>query len=407
MDKKKNKIGDGEFVALMAVVMSLVALAVDSMLPALGQMAISLNVENMNDSQWIISAVFLGMSIGLMIYGPLSDSYGRKKAIYLGIIIFLIGDLVSIYATDLSVMVIGRVIQGFGGAACRVVSVATVRDRFEGPEMGRIMSLILVIFIIVPALAPSVGQAILFFAGWEFIFWFMFVFGLIALTWFHFRQYETLAEENRLPFSLKSILSGARQTIANPMAMGFTVAAGIMFGSFVAYLSSAQQIMQGQYMLGDMFAVYFGVLAFVYGLSSFMNSKLIARLGMERICVIALSLLTLISMGFSLYIVGSGHELSLNLFMLYLLLAFFCLGPLFGNFNSMAMQPFGHIAGIATSVISSIQTLCAVLVGAVVGQLYNGSVLPLIASFMVCGLITLFIFLMAKNQRKRQAQDAT
>lgn len=398
MVTQKKKISDREFIALMATVMSLVALAIDSMLPAIGHMAISLNIEDMNDSQWIIAAVFVGMSMGLLVYGPLSDSFGRKTAIYIGITIFLIGDLISIYATDLTVMVVGRVIQGFGGAACRVVSVAMVRDRFSGADMARFMSLIMVIFIMVPALAPSVGQAILLFAGWEYIFWMMFVFGSCSLMWFYFRQYETLDEDKRLPFSFATIATGAMETVRHAPAMGFTVAAGIMFGAFVAYLNSAQQMMQGQYHLGDTFAIYFGVLAFVYGLSSFLNAKLIPRFGMDRICVTMLTGLTVVSLGFSAYIITTGGQLSLNLFTVYLFIAFFCMGPLFGNFNAMATQPFGHIAGVATSVISSIQTLCAVTVGAFISQLYNGTVQPLIAGFMICGLLTIIIFALARKK---------
>ncbi len=398
MTIQEKKISHREFIALMATVMSLIALAIDSMLPAIGHMAISLNIENMNDSQWIIAAVFVGMSMGLLVYGPLSDSFGRKPAIYVGITIFLIGDLISIFATDLTVMVIGRVVQEFGGAAGRVVSVAMVRDRFAGADMARFMSLIMVIFILVPALAPSVGQAILLFAGWEYIFWMMFVFGSSSLAWFYFRQYETLAENKRLPFSVRTIASGAIETIKHLPAMGFTAAAGIMFGAFVAYLNSAQQMMQGQYHLGDEFAIYFGVLAFVYGLSSFLNAKLIPRFGIDRICVTMLSGLTVISLIFSIYLVTSGGQLSLTLFTVYLFIAFFCMGPLFGNFNAMATQPFGHIAGVATSVISSIQTLCAVTVGAFISQLYNGTVQPLIAGFMICGLLTLAIFAMARKK---------
>ncbi len=401
MNEDDQTISDGEFITLMAMIMSLVALSIDSMLPALGHMTTSLSVENANDIQWIITSVFLGMAMGLMFYGPFSDAFGRKRAIYLGVFIFLIGDLISLMATDLSLMIIGRVIQGFGGAACRVVSVAMVRDRFEGPEMGRIMSLILVIFIIVPALAPAVGQGILFVASWEYIFWMMFAFGSVALSWFHFRQYETLNPNNRRAFSVMNIVSGAAETIKNPVSLGFTLTAGIMFGSFVGFLSSAQQTMQVDYALGDMFAVYFGVLAFVYGFSAYLNSKLIPHLGMEKICVITLASLTITSLLFSIYLMQNNNELSFVLYMVYLFIAFFSLGPLFGNFNSMALQPFGHMAGIATSVISSIQTLVAVAVGAIVGQLYDGTVQPLINSFFVCGVVTLLIFAAIRQKRQK------
>lgn len=397
----QKKISDREFIALMAVMMSLVALAIDSILPALNQISSDLNVTELNDAQWVISAVFFGMSAGLMFYGPLSDAYGRKPILYIGVAIFLIGDLISIISNDLTIMICGRFLQGFGGAACRVITVAMVRDRFEGADMARFMSLIMMIFILVPALAPSVGQLILFVASWKFIFWFMFAFGLSAIVWFHFRQYETLSVERRHQFSIASIISNVIKVIKNPISMAFTTAAGIIFGSFVGYLNSAPQIMQGQYQLGDMFAVYFGILAFFYGFSSFLNAKLISKFGMEMICFVALLTLTLTSLIYTLFIVLIGTEISFFWFMVYLLITFFSMGPLFGNFNSMSMQPFGHIAGVATSVISSIQTLCAVTVGAIVGQLYDGSVEPLIKSFLVCGIITLVIFTFGRNKAKK------
>lgn len=396
-----KKISDREFIALMAVIMSLVALAIDSILPALVQISSDLNVTDLNDAQWVISAVFFGMSAGLMFYGPLSDAFGRKPILYIGVAIFLVGDIISIIADDLTIMIIGRFLQGFGGAACRVITVAMVRDRFEGADMARFMSLIMMIFILVPALAPSVGQFILFFATWQYIFWFMFAFGLGAILWFHFRQYETLSIDQRHEFSFVSIITNAIQVTKNPISMAFTLAAGIIFGSFVGYLNSAPQIMQGKYQLGDMFAIYFGILAFAYGFSSYLNAKFINRYGMETICFVALSTLTITSLLYTVYLTFFGQDISFFWFMVYLLITFFSMGPLFGNFNSMSMQPFGHIAGVATSVISSIQTLCAVTVGAIVGQLYDGTVEPLINSFLICGIVTLIIFTFGRKKSKK------
>jgi len=401
MSSQTQKISDREFIALMAVIMSLVALAIDSILPALSAIALDLNVSNMNDSQWIISTVFFGMSAGILFYGPLSDAYGRKPILYIGVTLVLIGDIISILSTDLTIMLVGRFLQGFGGAACRVITIAMVRDRFEGADMARFMSLIMMIFILVPAFAPSIGQFILLFSGWKAIFWFMFAYGVCGIVWFHFRQYETHPPEKRHVFSLRRIYHRAIEVVKNPVALSFTVASGIIFGSFVAYLNTAPQIMQGLYQLGEMFAVYFGILAFFYGLSSYLNARYIARFGMEKICFFALSVLTATSLVFSLYFIFYDTDISFNFFMFFLLITFLSMGPLFGNFNSMAMQPFGHMAGVATSVISSIQTLCAVFVGVVVGQLYDGTVAPLIYSFLACGVITLLIFAFARNKAKK------
>ncbi|HRW29286.1 MAG TPA: MFS transporter, partial [Emcibacteraceae bacterium] len=179
MAKRVNLLNRNEFICIMAMLMSITALSVDSMIPALGQMTKDLNVTNANDIQLVISAIFFGISFGVVIYGPFADSYGRKKAIYVGVSIFLLGTLIAIFSTSLNMMLLGRVIQGFGSASCRVVSLAIIRDKYEGREMAKIMSLIIMVFIMVPALAPLIGQTILLFAGWQAIFWFIFFFAVV------------------------------------------------------------------------------------------------------------------------------------------------------------------------------------------------------------------------------------
>ncbi len=392
--------GNKEFISLMALLMSLVALTIDAMLPALSQIGDDLNVANPNDIQLIVSTVFFGMAFGLMLYGPISDSYGRKRAIYLGIVIFLIGSLISSLSESFTLMLVGRVIQGFGAAACRVVTLAMIRDNFSGREMGRVMSLIMMIFIMVPALAPSLGQLVLLVAEWRVIFWLIFFLALAGLLWLYFRQEETLDENLRIPFSFKNIISGVRETLKNPFTVGYTVASGLMFGAFVGYLSTAQQILQVQYQLGDLFSLYFGCLALAIGCSSFTNSHLVMRYPMGVLCLVSLSVLSVISLAFYCYIefylmssndVGVIVQPSLIALMIYLAAVFFCFGILFGNFNTLAIHPLGHIAGVATSVISSVQTLISVAIGGVIGQYYDGTVQPLVFGFLSCGVMTLSI----------------
>ena len=388
---RKPAIGPTEFIILMATLMSLMALAIDAMLPALDLIGLSLGVENPNDNQLIISSLFLGMAMGLMLYGPISDSYGRKITIYLGVGIFLIGDVISILSDDFSLMIIGRLCQGFGAAACRVVTIAMIRDRFDGPKMAKVMSLIMMVFIMVPVLAPSVGQVILLFASWRAIFLLLLAFALIGVIWLHLRQPETLAIEKRLPFSLSVIGKGISETLKHPQSRTYTIAAGIMFGAFIGYLSSAQQILQIQYQLGSTFSLYFGFLALAIGMASFANSKLVMIFSMEKLCIIALSIISLLSLLFYFYANRYHGQPPLVGLMSYLSLTFFCLGILFGNFNTLALHPLGHIAGVATSVISTLQTLLSVVVGYAVGQAYDGGVLPLVTGFLICGAITLLL----------------
>ena len=329
--------------------------------------------------------------MGLMLYGPFSDSFGRKKAVYLGMSFYLVGSIVSFFSTNFTVMLVGRVLQGFGAASCRVISLSMIRDKFEGREMGKIMSLVMIIFILVPALAPSIGQALLFFAGWRAIFGLFITLGVGSLLWLHFRQPETLPVNGRLKFSLSTIIAGTLETLKHPVARGYTIASGLIFGAFVGYLSSAQQILQIQYKLGDLFSIYFGCLALAIGCASFVNSRVVLKFGMEKPCFISLVVLSIISSLFYSYVQIYSLHPTLYLFMGYLLITFFCFGILFGNFNALAVEPLGHIAGVANSVISSIQTLLAVALGGVIGRSYDGTVVPLVLGFLILGVLSLAI----------------
>jgi DHA1 family bicyclomycin/chloramphenicol resistance-like MFS transporter len=311
------------FIGLMAMLMSLSALSIDAMLPALSQIGHSFSVTDPNKTQFVVSALFLGMAMGLLFYGPLSDSFGRKKAIYLGIGIFLIGDLISLFSVNFTMMIVGRLLQGLGVASCRVVTLAMIRDRFEGQEMAKVMSMILMIFILVPALAPTLGQAVLLFAGWHAIFILILTLGIIGVTWLYFGQAETLHPNNKRPFSISIILEGIKETWNHPISRGYTLASGMVFGAFIGYLSSAQQILQIQYGLGKLFALYFGVLALTIGASSFVNSRLLHHFKMEKISLFSLRLITLISLSFYIFIELRHQQPSLHLFMLFMICIFF------------------------------------------------------------------------------------
>ncbi|MBU2918769.1 multidrug effflux MFS transporter [Psychrosphaera sp. F3M07] len=400
MKSQAKAISNFEFICLMALLMSLVALTIDAVLPALSQLGTDLKVANENDTQLVLSSVFFGMAFGLMIYGPISDSFGRKNSIYLGVSIFIIGDLISLFAVDFNMMIIGRVIQGFGAAACRVVSLAMIRDKFEGPEMGRVMSLIVMSFIIVPALAPSVGQGILWIGDWRAIFGFVLLFSMSSLLWLHFRQEETLDLDKRLPFTLTAIFNGIKETLTNKVSRNYMLASGVIFGSFIGYLSTSQQLLQIHYKLGEQFALYFGVLALALGLSSFSNSKLVMRYKMVNLCLTALLGLLISSSLFLIYCFVLQNEPTIFMLMMYLSISFFFFGLLFGNLNSLAVQPLGHIAGVANSVISSIQTLISVFIGGVIGYLYNESAIPLTVGFFVCALLSIVLILRAKKKSK-------
>ena len=379
------------FIFLMAVLMSFTAISIDAMLPALGQIGEDLGVQNPNDVQLIISSLFAGLAIGILFFGPFADSFGRKKAVYLGVSIFLCGCTASIFSTNFETMLVGRVLQGFGTASCRIATMCMIRDRFEGNAMARVMSFIMIIFILSPALAPSLGQVILLFANWRVIFIVMFLIGVSAVTWLAIAQEETLKPENRHPFKIKPIMQAVIETVNNRISRGYMIASGIIFGAFVGYLNSAQQILQEQYELGGAFAVVFGFLALALGIASFANSKWVYKYGMEKICHSSMLVMvgaTTVFLPISLFFVGHPP---LILLVIYLLVVFFCCGLLFGNFNTMAIHPLGHIAGAASSVIGCIQTLLSASLGATIGYLYDGTINPLIIGFFILGIWSLIL----------------
>jgi DHA1 family bicyclomycin/chloramphenicol resistance-like MFS transporter len=298
---QRKKLGFFEQVTLLALMISMVALAIDVMLPALLDIAQDLDAGTSNERQYVVALLFLGMAAGQLIYGPVSDSTGRKPAIYFGFGLFLVGCLLSIFAQDFSLMLIGRFLQGFGVAAPRIVAIALIRDQYEGREMARFVSLVMTVFILVPVLAPALGQAILFVADWRAIFVVLFVLGLATVLWFGIRHEETLPVSKRAKFSMSRIWLAIKEVCMNREAFGFTMVGGFIFSSFLGYLTMAQQIFQDQYGVGDMFAVYFGVLAVSLGTASFVNARLVMRLGMRYLTYYSLIVLTGISIFFWAY----------------------------------------------------------------------------------------------------------
>ncbi|RLU03927.1 MAG: Bcr/CflA family efflux MFS transporter [Ketobacter sp.] len=388
-----------EFIALVAMLISLVALSIDSMLPALPAIAAEFSLSDLNDQQYIITSLFLGLSLGQLIYGPLSDAYGRKYPIYAGIGIFVIGSVLCLLTPSYELLLAGRFLQGLGASSARIVTLAIVRDRFEGAAMARIMSFVMAVFIFIPALAPLLGQSILFFGDWHLIFAFILVYGLVAVTWFGVRLEESLPAQHRRPLSLKSLGQGIVFIFKQPVSMAAIVVAGLMFGGFVAYLSTAQQILGDLYQTGDAFALYFALLALGIGLASIVNARIVSRLGVLRVCLLGLVLQCGLSLAMVLVSVLLFDQLPpLWLFMLYCFPLFFCLGLQFGNLNALAMQPLGNIAGLGASVSGAVSTMIAIPLGAFVGQLYNGTPTPLITGFLVFGIVGLLFLLALKNR---------
>lgn len=378
-----------EFITLMALMSSLIALSIDAMLPALTDIGTELGSASANDNQLVVSLLFFGMAIAQLIYGPLSDSLGRKPMAYLGFVIFIIGCLLCITAESYILLLIGRVLQGVGLGGPRIMSIAIIRDQYSGREMARVMSFVMTVFILVPIIAPAIGQGILLVAHWRMIFTMLLCVGLISFVWFLLRQPETLTQENRHPLSLTRIIHNVISVCKNPEVMIYAMAAGIVFGSFLAYLSTIQQVLQHLYGLGKLFPVYFALLSCGIGLASFTNGNLVIRFGMLRISSLALFSLCIISFSFAWLSFQYDGLPPLWQLITYFSLALFCIGLLFGNLNALAMEPLGHIAGIGASVIGFISSTLSVILAIYIGSTYNDTVLPLVLGFAICGSLAL------------------
>ena len=375
----------GEFVPLAALLMSLTALAIDAMLPALTTIGRDLGALRRNDVQFVITAVFLGLGLGQILIGPLSDRIGRRPAMQAGLLLFMAGCLVSVFAPTFEVMIGGRVLQGIGVAGPRVVTIALIRDQYQGPQMARLMSFVMAVFILVPTVAPAIGQGILWLGGWRAIFATFVAIGATAFTWFTLRQPETLPAARRRPFSPRTIGGGVLEVLRMRTAVGYMLARACVFAPFVAYLSSAQQIFQEGYRTGAFFPLWFGVLSLAVGCALVVNGRLVMRIGMRRLAKAATVSITLVSaLTWALALAFEGLP-PFWLFMAYLLVVFSCVGVLFGNLSALAMEPLGHIAGMGAAVIGSVSIFIALPLGALVGQSFDGTMYAQIAAFGVFG----------------------
>jgi len=387
-----------EFVALMASLMSIVALSIDALLPGLPEIGASLGVTNTNDNQLLITMIFLGLGFGQLIFGPLSDSFGRKPIVYIGFIIFVIASIICVTSKNFEMMIFGRILQGIGLSSPRTLSIAIVRDSYSGNYMAKILSVVVMVFILVPVIAPTLGQFLLNFYNWESIFYVNLIYGVLVMLWFWKRQPETLAIEKRIHFSYRIFIDGTKEFLKYKEAVAFTLVSGFITGSFMVYLSTSQQIFEQQYDLADKFPYIFASLAIAVGLATFLNSRLVVKYGMWRIAYYGTIAYVIISV---LYIVlfWSGVNPSIGVLISFFALQFFAIGFLFGNLRALAMQPLGHIAGIGAAINGFISTVMAVPIANYIGGFVTNSVLPLFIGFSIFGILSLLIFLRLKVSR--------
>lgn len=382
-----------EFVAMLALMVAVIAFSIDSMLPALPQIAAVLSPENVNSAQLVLTSFVGGMGLGVFLAGPLSDAYGRKPIITLGFAIYALAAVAAVFANSLEMLLVARFAQGVGAAGPRIVSQALIRDLYQGREMARITSFIMMIFILVPAVAPSLGAVVIHLVGWRGIFGAFVLLALVGSLWLNLRQAETLPPERRRPLNVASLAGAAREVLGNRQVQLVTLVMTLGFGQMFALLSSAQQLFSDTYGKGAQFPLWFAAMALLSGMGTVLNARYVLRLGMRRIVKGAYAMQVVVSAVMAVLVIGNllPEALRFPAFFFWAVSVFFMAGVTFGNLNAMALQRMGHIAGMAASVMAALSTIGAVLIAAPVGLLFDGTARPIILATLVCSGLALWL----------------
>ncbi len=396
----------GEFVALMALMMSSVAFSIDAMLPALPTIGAQLAPDAPKQGQLVITSFVLGLGLGTLVCGPVSDAYGRKSVLLVGIAAYLAGALLAMQAQSIETLLASRFLQGLGAAAPRVVATAMVRDLYQGRAMARVTSIIMTLFVLVPALAPSVGAVIIWLADWRAVFLAFVAFGVVSGAWLTLRQPESLPPARRRALGLRMITAALREIATTPSVTVYVAALVFAFAPLYAWLSSLPIIFAEVYDRADSFPLWFGATAMIAGTASLVNARLVMRLGMKRIATGAFIWQAGVSvLALALLQAGLPAPWDFALFFAFMCSAFFSIGLTFGNLNALALQPLGHMAGLGSSVVQSVSTVGAVTVAIPISMAYDGTPIPLITGMALCACTALALMLLARRVAPEPAAE--
>ena len=392
--------GRSEMVVMVAGLMALNALAIDIMLPALNQIAHDVGltaegVESDNRQQLIIFAYILGFGAPQLLWGPITDRFGRRGPLFISLTGYILMAGLCVTLREFHALLAARFIQGVFSSGARLVAVSVVRDLFAGRQMARFMSLVMTIFMIVPIVAPGVGQIILLVAPWEWIFGTLVAFGLFMLGWTWLRLPETLPADQRRPLNLGNALGAYAQVVRTPITFGYMCASGIVFGALFSFIATSEQVFREVFGRGEDFVLWFSGIAGMLAVANFTNSRLVEKIGMRRISHAALLLFTGLSALSALITFSLGE--SLLWFYPLFILTFACFGLLGSNFSALAMEPLGSIAGTASAAYGFATTTVSSLIGMLIGSQYNGSTIPLMLGFVCLGASSLVIILITEK----------
>ncbi|NBN63280.1 multidrug effflux MFS transporter [Pannonibacter tanglangensis] len=393
-----------EFVIMVAALMALNALAMDIMLPALPDIGDALQISHENDRQQILIAYLVGFGGAQLLFGPLTDRFGRRSIILGSLGLYAAASLYALIGQSLDELLVARLLQGIGCAGTRVVAVSVVRDCYAGRRMSQVMSLVMMIFMAVPIVAPSIGQAILLVADWHWIFSTLLIAGVVMLLWTGLRLPETLPAERRRPLELRPVLRSYARVLTNRLSLGYTLATTSIFGALFSFISMAQQIFVDIFGLGVWFPVVFAGVAITMACASFLNSRLVIAIGMRRLSHAAV--LMFIAFGLLQCLMQATGVQDVWLFTACMAVNMACFGFMGGNFNSMSMEPLGDIAGTASSVIGFVTTLGGAILGFLVGQQFDGTLWPIALACAGYGTLGLGFVLLAERGKLFQTQHA-
>jgi DHA1 family bicyclomycin/chloramphenicol resistance-like MFS transporter len=386
-----------EFVAIVAAIMALNPMAMDLMLPALPDVGATFGISSANHLQLVLSVFMTGFGLGQFVIGPLSDRFGRRPILIGGMVLYTLASVLAVAAHSFEMLLVARALQGVGTSATRVIATSIVRDCYSGRRMASVMSLAMMIFIAVPVLAPSLGQVIMLTSQWRGIFVVLMVYGVLALVWSTVRLPETLPPSARKSLAVRDVLDNFKHTLTNRQTLGYALAAGCVQGTLFGYVFSSQQIFTGIYSLGHYFPLAFAAVAIGVAVAGFLNSRIVGKYGMRVISHAAL--LGQLASAIVMLAAADLATVPLALFMVLSVVNLFTFGLMFSNFTALAMEPQGHIAGTASSLFGSLTTLIGIVIGSLIGQFYNDTVVPLATGAFLSAVTALVIVMVAERGR--------
>ena len=390
-----TRIGEREFIALMAMMMALQALCIDAMLPALGAIAQDLRVADPNSRQLVVGVFLFAAGFGALVPGALADRYGRRPVLMTCFAAFVVLGLACAMVTDFTTLLVLRALHAISSAGLAVLPGAIIRDRFGGDRMARMMSVITVVFMVVPMIAPSFGQAVLLVAGWRWIFGGMAVMGLMVGLWAFLRLPETLRNEYRQPIAARTIAANMAEAATDRAAMGYVVGGALLSGALFGYINSSQQLIGEHFGAGQRFPLLFALMAGGMAFANFFNSRIVERFGARRVSHAAL--LAYIAMATLQVIQAHSPHETLWQFIPLMGLNICLMGFIGANFGSIALQPFARIAGAASSFQAFLRMAVGSLLGGLIGQAYDGSARPLAMALLLCGVTALALVLFSEK----------